>query len=186
MSNRIRKETDDVIILDNLKSPLFLLLILAFFLGNFLDSKGNVISIFFSFIIFAFIIFLAYETVTIDKKLQSVIIKNFFNIETLYFSVIKEIVISNHNEEDPETGYKYITWDMWLNTIHGNSTLIYSPHSYFYSPHCYDDAERAAKKISKITNKEVIFFDLNQNKLFWKNGIYFTHSESNAKRILRK
>ena len=154
MPDRIIKESDDVIILDNLNGLLVFFLILAFILWISLNEWAFIIFLIL-FIILAFVIFLSYETVTMDKKLQSVVIKNFFNVKNLDFSNIVRIDINDNSDSESSA------WSINITTIHGKLIKVYSTGS-------ESDAEKVAKKIAKITNISIPHNDKGQD-YFRKN-----------------
>jgi hypothetical protein len=90
------------------------------------------------------------KSITLDENTQSVInqqksvIKHLESIEKIPFSELKEIEISRTCGEWGES------WSTCINTICGKPVLDYDADD-------KTEAERVAKKISKLTNKEIIY-----------------------------
>lgn len=135
MSDRIKKETDDVFILDNLNGLLVFFLVLVFILWIFLNA---------SFIILAFTTFLAYETVIMDKKLQSVVIKNFLNVKNLYFSDIIRVEIEDYSNAEGSA------WRINIITNQEGPIKIFETHN-------ESKADDVAEKIRIITGMQPLY-----------------------------
>jgi len=160
MPDRIKKETDDVIILDkgkfNVLFSLFLGIITLSFiwLASFFNSRPNPQIEAFTFLVTAGIagcimklLYDLQQDIIISKKSQSVAIRflKSITIKEIPFSDMEEIKIKRHSYNDPETS------DSWSVNIIDNQlgpTKIYDASN-------ESDAERVAEKISEITNIKI-------------------------------
>ncbi len=129
MPNRIKEETDDIII--SHESPLKILIVLSIglvLIYLFIDYSGKPEGFYFLFfgIIIILWAILPNETVTIDKKSQRVIIKNNFLkfINKIPFSDINGIYIEHRRysqlDDVPDS------LNLKLTTIQGKTIIIYT------------------------------------------------------------
>ncbi len=150
----IKEETDDIIILRNY--DILKWLFVGFLIVLFLPLDWLIFDV---PIALALIIFFSIQTVTIDKNLQSIIIKNnsIFSGEKIPFSGIKEIELMRHGH-DPEWGD---SWSINIITSRRESLKIFSTE-------VESDADRLVGKISGITGKELSFQSIPWKKWFFR------------------
>ena len=158
MPNRIKEETEDVIILDG--NPLNILLGLSLILGCYglyifygtslyiIIGANSLFSILYIIGFIGIIIMLSSVLnnkiiVTIDKKSQRVKIKNIFlrSVNEIPFSDVNGICIEHKTYSDSEAEGKYIA--VKLTTIQEKSTIIYNTVD-------EDAAWKVAKKIENF------------------------------------
>ncbi len=156
MLDRIKEETDELIILDESPKKRLsrLFLILGLFFGLLFYFRERSFYLLFLFIgVFYFILWLLdilvnYKNVTIDKKSQTVIIKNNLlkSINRIPFENLKEISIIK-NMHLP-------LWKIYLIAMHKNIISIYKTKSEL-------KAEILGEKLCKMTSKGISrgFFD---------------------------
>ncbi len=150
MPDRIKEETDELIILDeNPKKRLpRLLIVLGLFFGLLIYFRDNSFRFlflfigFFYFLLWLYDIFVNYKNVTIDKNSQTVIIKNnlFKSINKIPFEHLKEISIIKNMH--------FPLWKIYLITMHKSIISIYKTKS-------ESKAEILCEKICKMTSKEI-------------------------------
>ncbi len=153
MPNKIKKETDDIIILnDSQWILLFLLLISLFFIYVYINypnipQRNGAIG--FGLISFVFLVYdaLNYETVIIDRKSQRVVIKkNFLRIvNEIPFSDLNLIYIDHltHNDSDAPP-HSFIVKLRTLSQFDREPITIFSTIN-------SSDAERVQRKILYLT-----------------------------------
>ncbi len=151
MPNKIKKETDDIIILiDSQWSLLFFILIILFSIYvyiNYPNVRNGALG--FGFISFVFLVYdaLNYETVIIDRKSQRVIIKkNFLRIvNEIPFSDLNLIYIDHLTHDDSDAPpHSFIVKLRTLSQFDREPITIFSTSN-------SSDAERVQRKILYLT-----------------------------------
>jgi len=152
MPDRIKEETDNIVILDEDRIGNFIIYLLVAF-GIFFIFRES-----FNFLLLGLLLALLFvfvglgkllndESISIDKTLQSVVIKNDQDLKYIPFKDIKEIRISpTFTDVDGILVVK--SWSIFLSTIDGESIKIYNAKG-------HSDLERVAKRIGKITGKRI-------------------------------
>ncbi len=161
MPNRIRKETDNIIILDTSKFSLFtsgivtlifIGLVLYFFNHPFGHSNPYDSFVFLLSAGLAGLgilkILLDLQVVIISKKSQSVAIRFLYiTIKEIPFSNIENVIYFDRGHGDPESAG---SWVVNLTTTQGDSIEIYHTGN-------ESVAEILAEKIREITDKEISY-----------------------------
>ncbi len=156
MTCRIKRETYNLINLDERLWTFITYLLVVF--GIFYAFRGSLTSLHPDLLLlylFSFIglgILLTIESISIDKTLQCVIIKKYYDLKYIPFQEIKEIRIGRNFEID-ETGIlAFKSWSIFLSSIDGKSIKIYTTGS-------HSDLEMKIKKISKIIDKKIPMYN---------------------------
>lgn len=151
MPDRIKEETDNIVILDEDRLGNFIIYLLVAFgiFFIFRDSSNFLLLGLLLALLFVFVglgKLLNDESISIDKTLQSIVIKNNQDLKYIPFKDIKEIRISPAFDVDDILVVE--SWSIFISTIDGESIKIYNAKG-------HSDLERLAKRIGKITGKRI-------------------------------
>lgn len=152
MPDRIKEETDNLIILDEDRLGNFIIYLLIAFGIFFIFRNSCNFLLLGSFLALLFVFgglgkLLNDESISIDKTLQSVVIKKHQDLKYIPFKAIKEIRITPTLSDDDGILVAR-SWSIFLSTIDGESIKIYNAKR-------HSDLERIAKRIGEITDKRI-------------------------------